>query len=80
MTTMDDYVKMDIRARRMTKFKPLGKSLYNGFGYLISDSAWGASEVIEFYEWSREYGCVFDGPVCMFPDDDTYILARMIWE
>lgn len=83
MTSMHDYKEMSIQQRRRVKFAPLGGQIYGGMGYMVSRRAWEPNDVdklVDFIRWSTKNGCSWDGPVCVFPDEQTYIMARLRYE
>lgn len=88
MTTMDQFKKMSIQERYRVKFAPMGNKIYNGLGYMITDTAWSrqcntawtAEDVRRLNVWAKENNCVWDGPILVFPDDETFIMCKMIFE
>ncbi len=81
MTTMDQFKAMRINERWLVKFAPMGDDLYNGLGYLtLHHHYWTARRIAELHRWGKDHGLTYDGPVIVFPDDETFILCKMKFE
>jgi hypothetical protein len=71
---------MSENERWTCKMLPLGRHVYNGYGYILPNKAyWTECLMNEMEEWSKDYDIKFDGPVVVFQDEATIVLFKLRW-
>ena len=71
----------DYNTRRKAISLPLGPRIYGGMGYILPNKKyWTSEKLAALKEWGVDYDIIFDGPVVVFPDEETYVLFKLTWE
>jgi hypothetical protein len=65
--------------RGQVRFIPIGHKLYNSLGYMLGPNAWPDPEQKEFHQWAESNGVKYDGAVYEFPDEETLLMAKVMW-
>ena len=79
MTEMSAFKAMTLDQRVKCKFIPMGDKIYNGLGYSLGP-IWTFDERDKFRMWCQNNDVRFDGAVYEFPDKETFVMARLIFE
>jgi hypothetical protein len=80
MTTMNQFNRLSIEERRLLPFAPLGQSIYNGLGYILpSKTHWNDDTICLLKQWASNNNVIWDGPVIVFPNDETFIMCKMVF-
>lgn len=80
MTEMAEFLQMSVEQRGRCKFIPLGDKVYNGLGYCLGNTAWTKEEREEFELWRQQHGVMYDSVVYEFPNRETFVMARLMFE
>jgi len=81
MTTMVQFLAMTQDERSRCRFAPLGDQVYGGLGYILPNKTYWTDETIALLTtWCNNHNVRLDGPVLVFPDDDTFVLCKLIFE
>lgn len=81
MTQMSDFINLTIEQRMQCTFIPFGERVYNGLGYSLGPKAgWNDNKKEEFEQWRRRHNVKFDSVVYEFPNEETFLMARLIFE
>lgn len=81
MTQMKEFKQMSLDQRLQCTFMPMCSNIYNGLGYMLGpDAGWDEHKLKQFDEWRKQHNVNFDSVVYEFPDLETFVMARIIFE